>query len=467
MGAERLSPLSSAFLRAEDVDHDASLAIGSITVFDGPTPDFEEFLAVIEGRLALLPRYRQRLRTVPFGLAAPTWVDDPHFDVRWHVRNTAVPSPGGDAELARLMSRVMTQRMDRERPLWEYWFVEGLAEGRWAFLSKLHHSLVDGVSGSDIYRLVLDTGPEPKPSVRDEWQPQAPEATSSVVRRAAWEAATSPAHAARLTASALATPGRLLRRTARSVSGLVAFAGVIRPTDRTSLVGPLGASRRFAWTTVRLEDVATVRHGLGGSVNDVALAAVAGGFRAMLLGRGEEPTAHLLRSLVPVSVRQPGEESIRDNRVSLMLPFLPVDVEDPVERLAVVRRRIEDLKGAGEVEAGQAVTTLAELGPFPPVAMGLGLAFHVPQRWVSTVTTNVPGPQQPLYALGRRVRRIVPYVPIADRVRVGIAMYSYCGELTFGVTGDYRTCPDLQVLADGIATSLAELVRAAQPAATP
>ena len=171
---ERLTPLAAAFLEAEDADPAASLAIGSFAVFEGPAPDFGDFVEAIGGRLPLIPRYRQKLRTVPLSLATPAWVDDPRFDLRWHIRNTALPAPGGPAEIGRLMSRVMTRRMDRNRPLWEYWFCEGLADGRWALLSKIHHSMVDGVSGTDLYRLVLDPTAEPGAPVADEWQPEPP-----------------------------------------------------------------------------------------------------------------------------------------------------------------------------------------------------------------------------------------------------------------------------------------------------
>ena len=207
---DRLTPLAASFLQAEDVDPTASLAIGSIAVFDGPTPDFEEFLAGIRGRLPLIPRYRQRLRQVPLGLAAPAWVDDPGFDLRWHVRSTALPAPGGDEQLASLFSRVMTRRMDRSRPLWEYWFIEGLAGGRWGLLSKLHHSLVDGVSGTDLYQLVLDTTPTPQPAVPDTWQPAAPASTASFTAAAALDLLTSPVQAGAAVTRAVRAPKRLL-----------------------------------------------------------------------------------------------------------------------------------------------------------------------------------------------------------------------------------------------------------------
>jgi diacylglycerol O-acyltransferase len=457
---ERLTPLATAFLDAEDVDPRASLAIGSLAVFEGPTPSFEEFLELIEGRLPLIPRYRQKLQTVPLGLAAPAWVDDPDFDVRWHVRNTALPAPGGPEEIGRLMSRVMSRRMSRDRPLWEYWFCEGLADGRWAVLSKLHHCVVDGVSGTDLYRLVLDPTPTPRPPVPDTWEPAAAPSTVATTTRAMWELATSPLTTVRAVARSLTAPRQLARTTSETATGLLAMASAVRPVRPSSLTGPLEGSRRYAWTDISLDDIRVVRERCGATVNDVALAVVSGGFRRLLVSRGEEPDAHALRSLVPVSTREPGAEHVLDNRVSLLLPYLPVDVADPVERLRAVHERIGGLRDHHEPEAGGRVTAAAELAPYPPVSWGIRLGFRLPQRQVATVTTNVPGPRTTLYALGREALAMLPYVPIADRVRVGVAMFSYRDTLTFGLTGDYDTVPDLQVLADGISSSMAELLAA-------
>jgi WS/DGAT/MGAT family acyltransferase len=461
---ERLTPLATAFLDAEDEDDKASLAIGSFAVFEGPAPSYDDFVRTIEGRLAAIPRYRQKLRTVPFDIAAPLWVDDPDFDLRWHIRNTALPAPGGPAEIGRLVSRVMSRRMDRSRPLWEYWFCEGLADGRWALLSKLHHCVVDGVSGTELYRLVLDAGPVPGPALPDHWVPAPGPSTLAVTAMALWDLASTPAAAARAMGAASRSPRRLARRSVRTAKGMLVMSGALRPLHASTLVGPLDGSRRYSWTHVPLADVSVVRHGFGCTVNDVALAAVTGGFRRLLLARGEEPTARTLRSLVPVSTRASGDESIPDNRVSLMLPFLPVHLDDPVERLVAVQRSVLAMRAAGEPEAGESITTIAEYEPYPPVSWGLRLAFHVPQRQVATVTTNVPGPRRALYGLGRELVEILPYVPIADRVRIGVAMFSYRDTLTFGITSDYGSVPDIDVLSSGIARSMADLVAAVRRA---
>ena len=356
------------------------MAIGSFAIFEGPAPDFEHFLDTIGGRLALIPRYRQKLRRVPLDLAAPAWVDDPGFDLRWPVRNTALPAPGGELEIARFMSRVMSRRMDRTRPLWEYWFCEGLADGRWGLLSKLHHSMVDGVSGTDLYQLVLDQTPEPQPPIAEDWRPQKAASAAAFTAAAAVELFTSPAHAAAALARAAQTPVRFMQNAAPATQGLLALAGAARPVHASSLTGHLNGSRRYVYASTDMADFTQVRRHFNASVNDVALAAVSGGFRALLESRGETLDEHAARTLVPVSTRAPGEESIPDNRVSLMLPCLPVDLADPVDRLNAVHQRIQALRASHEPQAGGTITTMAEYGPFAPVAWGIRWGMRFPQR---------------------------------------------------------------------------------------
>lgn len=456
-----MSPLDAAFLQAEDEEPGVSLAIASIAVFEGPAPGQQEFAAVLRRRLPLIPRYRQKARTVPLDLGPPVWVDDPAFDLSYHLRRTALPAPGGDAELAALMSRVMSARLDRGRPLWEYWLVEGLGQGRWALISKLHHCMVDGVSGTDLYEVVLDPTPRTRPGVPDEWQPEPEPSGLRLALAAARTLALKPVSQARALAIAARRPAALTATVRDTARGLAALSTAAWPAHRSSLTGPLSATRRFAFSRGSLADVAAVRGAFGGTVNDVVLAAVTGGFRSLLLGRDEPTDADSVRTLVPVSTRLAGQESVRDNRVSLMLAMLPVDIADPVERLAVTRQRLARLKEQHEAEAGAAITALAGLEPFPLVAAPVRMALHLAQRSVVTVTTNVPGPRLPLYGLGRPVVEIIPYVPIASSLRLGVAIFSYCGRLTFGVTGDFDSAADVAVLARGIEESLAELAAAA------
>jgi diacylglycerol O-acyltransferase len=351
--------------------------------------------------------------------------------------------------------------MDRTRPLWEYWVVEGLSDDRWAILQKVHHCMVDGVSGTALYDVVFDTDPIPAPPSRDDWMPQPAPGTLSLTGQALLDLVLTPVVGLRAAGSLLSSPRTLGRRAARTSRGALSLITDALPVAGSSLTGPVGRQRRYTSTTVRFDDVRLVRAVFPGTVNDVALTAISGGFRALMLSRGEQPEAHAVRTLVPVSIRRPDEESIPDNRVSLMLPFLPVDVADPVTALATVRERIARAAASGEAEAGTDLMSIAGYEPFPPVSLGMRLVFHLPQRQLVTVTTNVPGPRQPIFVLGRACERIIPYVPIADRVRIGVAIFSYNDELTFGITGDYDTASDIDQLTEGITSTLDALVLAA------
>ena len=459
---DRLNPLDATFVDAEDGDPHVSMAIASIAVFEGPAPSHEEFMTYLAGRLPLVPRYRHKLRTVPFRLGRPVWVEDPDFDLRYHVRRTALPAPGGDRQLAELMARVMSQRLDRDHPLWEYWVAEGLPEGRWALISKVHHCMVDGVSGTDLYRVIFDFSPEPSPpAATDDRTVDAEPSAVELAARAALDAVVLPVREA-LALRAPADPAGAVRQAAEAARAMAKLAPAIRPATGSSLSGHIGRQRRYTWARVSLADVKTIKQALGGTVNNVVLAAISGGFRTLLLARGEEPGPHMVRSLVPVSLRPPGEESVYENQVSAILADLPVHVADPVERLAAVRSELLALKASKEARVGEALTSLGRFTPFPFASWWMRLAFGLPQREIVTVTTNVPGPRQPLYGMGRRLLEIIPYVPIATTLRTGVSIFTYCGNVTFGITGDFAANPDLDVLAHGIEDGIAELKKAAR-----
>ena len=458
---DRLSPLDALFVDAEDEDQHTSMAIASIAVFEGPCPSHENVLASLAGRLPLVPRYRQKLRTVPLRLGRPVWVEDPHFDLRYHVRRTALPAPGGDQQLADLMARVMSQRLDRDHPLWEYWVAEGLAQDRWALISKLHHCMVDGISGTDLYRVIFDSSPEPAPPAVDNRTVGGEPSPLQLAAQAALDTVLLPVREARALGSAAADPGRAVRQAAGTVRAIAKLAPALRPATGSSLSGRIGQQRRYTWARSSLDDVKKIKQALGGTVNDVVLTAISGGFRDLLLARGEQPEPHMIRSLVPVSLRAPGEENIYENRVSAVLADLPVQVADAVERLVAVQAELQALKAINEAQVGEALVTLGRYTPFPLVSWWIRLAFGLPQREIVTVTTNVPGPRQPLYGMGRRLLEIIPYVPIATTVRIGISIFTYCGNVTFGITGDFASSPDLDVLARGIENGISELLAAA------
>ena len=457
---DRLNPLDASFLHIED---DANLMhIGSVGIFEGPPPSIDRFRAMVAGKLPLVPRYRQRVHEVPLQLGRPVWATDPDFQLDYHVRHSALPSPGGRQELQNLVGRVMAQRLDRGKPLWELWVVEGLEGSNWSLISKILHALVDGISGTDLLSVLLDDTPEPSPpAAEDDWEPGVGPTGLGLIRDAAVDQATSPLEAVRDVRAAARRPRRALERAALSVRGLGALTSLLRPGPPSFLVGHIGPHRRYAWATADLDEVKMIKNALGGSINDVVLAAVTRGFRDLLLANGEPVEGRSVRSLVPVSVRGPDEQEAYDNQVSGMFANLPVGITDPRERLQVVRDQLDDLKTSGQAVAADSLIALSGFAPPLLLALGTRLAFRTAHRFdrtsIETVTTNVPGPQHPLYALGCRMTSAYPYVPIASPLRVGVAIFSYDGELTFGVTADRTSIPDVDVLANGVVMGLAEL----------
>ena len=455
---QRLSALDASFLEVEDaVTH---MHIGNVAIFEGPPPRYDELHGMVLGKLTLVPRYRQVVRFVALRVGRPVWVDDPHFNLDYHLRRTGLPAPGGERELRRLVGRVMSQQLDRAKPLWEMWIVEGLDKGRWALVSKTHHCLVDGVSGTDLLTVLLDRQRRQAPPDGGTWKPQGAPNGVELLARALALNLISPYEAIR----ALPAPRQLARRGQEAAHGLLRMRGVIRPTPPSSLNGSVGPYRRWSWARAQLSEVKTVRGALGGTVNDVVLACIAGGFRSLLVSRGES-VDRVVRTLVPVSVRAPGERGVYNNRVSAIFAELPVAIESPVEQLGAIRAQMADLKQSKEAVAGDVLTSLSGFAPPLLLALAERLGTRVPQHNVNTVTTNVPGPQYPLYAAGRRMLEAFPYVPLGGHVRVGVAIFSYNGALTFGVTGDYDTAPDIDVLCDGIERALAELLGIAGPPA--
>lgn len=454
-----MSPLDAGFLHLED--RNTSLHIAGIGIFEGPAPAYSDVAQMYHRKLPKVPRYRQLARPIPLRLGRPVWVDDPHFDLGYHLRHTALPHPGGEAQLRRLVGRLMSQQLDRGKPLWEAWIVEGLEAGRWALVSKIHHSMVDGVAGTDLLSAVFDHSPRPGRTPPDAWVPAPEPSAARLLADALADRTRMPLEEARAVRSAVRNPVRSAGLAVATARGLMGYATAIRPTAPTSLVGPIGPHRRYRWAAVPLADLALVRQSFGGTLNDVVLSLITRGFRDLLIARDEPLDGHVIRSLVPVSVRHPTERGRWDNRVSAMLAELPVAVADPVERLAEVSSRMRELKESKEAVAGEALTALAFWAPEPLLGAALHLGFRLPQRNLTTVTTNVPGPPDTLYVAGRRMLATYPYVPIADRVRIGVAITSYEGLLTFGVTADRDTVPDVDLISAGIESAAVELLEAA------
>ena len=456
---ERLSALDAEFLHLEDgIVH---MHIAGACVFADPPPSMQQIEALVASKLHLIPRYRQRVRPVPLELGRPVWVDDPQFDLAYHLRHTALPPPGDDGAFCRLMGRLMSHPLDRERPLWEIWLVEGLEGGRWALVFKIHHCMVDGIAGVDLLKVMLDLSPDAPTAEAEPWEPRS-EPPGALKVLDAWRGLASNALAALGTIpGSVAHPATSVRSTFSTVEGAFRFLRELAPTHPVSIEGHIGPNRVWANSAASLADVKAIGATFGCTVNDVVMAAVTGGYRALLTERGDDPDQAVVRSLVPVSTRHDDGHGIPDNRVSALLLDLPVQVADPIERLEAVRREMGKLKSSHTSEAGEAVVSIGNLAP--PMVVGPFSRFAIRamhrfgQRSLNTVTTNVPGPQFPLYCLGHQMLDYLPFVPISHGLRVGTAILSYNGNIFFGITGDYRTMPDVGVLAAATASGIEEL----------
>ena len=454
---DRMSPMDASFLHIENSV--AHMHIGSVGIFEGPPPSYDDFSTAIGAKLPLVPRYRQKVRSVPLDLGRPLWVDDPYFNLGYHLRHTALPAPGGDEQLRNLVGRLMAQRLDRDRPLWEMWMVEGLDDEHWALVSKVHHCMVDGVSGTDLLAVVMETQREPSPAPVDDWDAEPEPSDVRLIVDALGQRAISRYEQVR-GLRALTRGWRGLGSQALELGrGLASMSGLARATPESTLNGPIGPHRRWDWARTTLADVKTVRSSMGGTVNDVVLTVITRGFRELLISRGESVEDRVVRTLVPVSVRTEDERGTYNNRVSAMFAELPVGIGDPRERLASIRGQMHDLKESKQAVAGEVLTSLTGFASPMLFALGVRVARGIPQRNLNTVTTNVPGPQQPLYLVGRQMLEAFPFVPLANTVRIGVAIFSYNGMLNFGVTGDYDSSPDIGVLCRGIEDGMGELLK--------
>jgi diacylglycerol O-acyltransferase / wax synthase len=457
-----MSPMDASFLHIEGPNN--PMHIGGVSIFEGPAPAFERLEEMVAGKLDAVPRYRQKVRFVPLGLGRPVWVEDPHFNLAYHLRHTGLPRPGNEEMLRRTAARIFAQHLDRRKPLWEIWMIEGLSENRWVLLSKVHHCMVDGVSATDLMTVMFDDRPRPKPE--RPWE-RAPEPTSAelIVRTLARQAV-NPSEQLRVVRAAARRPRTSLGRARDLVRGMSSALGLFRPLGKSSLTGPIGPHRTWSCAQVRLSDVKAVRAAVGGTVNDVVLTLVSGGLRELLARRGEDVDGRVVRALVPVSVRQPGERGVYNNRVSAMFAALPLGIVDPVARLLAVRTQMDGLKQSRQAVAGDVLTSLSGFAPPMLLALGGRLAARSSSLGVQTGVTNVPGPQQPLQTLGRRLLQSFPFVPLIGHVRISIAIFSYDGGLYFGVTGDSDSSNDIGVLTAGVESGAAELLEIVASAGT-
>jgi diacylglycerol O-acyltransferase / wax synthase len=458
---DRLTATDASFLHQEGPA--SHMHIGALVRAEGPPPAYEEFLDSIRTRLHLVPRYRQRLVFPPAATGRPLWADDTDFNLEYHVRHTALPGPGSDEQLANLSARVFSQQLDRSKPLWELWLVEGLADGGFALLSKSHHAMIDGIAGVDLGTVLFDLGPEPAPPPQglEPWTPdRAPNPVDLLTAGIAGMTKATLAVASKVL-HALTRPERALEEARIAAEGLgeIAWAG-LNPAPASPLNVEIGPHRRFAGVACDLSDFKTVKNVLGGTVNDVVLAVVAGALRRWLHSRGVRTEGLELRALVPVSVRVAHERNGTGNRLAVMRGPLPVYVEDPVQRLSVVREAMDDLKESKQAVGAEVLTSMQQFAPPTVLAQASRLNFST--RLFNLLVTNVPGPQFPLYVLGREMTSVFPIAFLPKDHALAIAIMSYNGQMNFGLLGDYDAMPDLDGFGEAIETSLAELASLAR-----
>ena len=458
---DRLTAVDASFLAQEG--ESAHMHVGAVLIFEGPPPDYDDFCTQIRSRLHLVPRYRQKLAFPPLETGRPLWVDDASFNLQYHVRHTALPAPGSEEQLRALAARVHSQRLDRSKPLWEVWVVQGLTQNRFSLIFKTHHALVDGVSGVDLATVLFDLEPVPSsaPHEGEPWSPSPEPSAAQLAAKGIKGLVKTPFDLTAKALSAASRPQRTLEVAREAIEGVgeVAWAG-LNPAPETPLNVPIGPHRRLAFVRNELSDFKKVKDALGGTVNDVVLTVVAGALRHWLRSRGVRAEGMELRALVPVSIRGEDEHHHLGNRIAAMRAPLPVYVEDPVARLAVVRQAMDGLKDSKQAVGAEVLAGVQSFAP--PTVLAQASRINFSTRLFNLIVTNVPGPQFPLYALGRELQDLFPIAFLPRDHSLAVAIMSYNGGIDFGLLGDYDAMADLDELAGHLETALAELVAAAK-----
>jgi len=458
---DRLTALDSTFLHLED-HSTAHMHVASVMVFEGAAPTLQELVEHVDSRLHLVPRYRQRLAFVPLEQGRPVWTDDPHFNPYYHIRHTALPKPADEAALKRLAGRVFSQRLDRSKPLWEIWLVQSMAGGRFALIAKTHHALVDGISGVDITTVLFDTAREPAPTAPSApWSAKPLPGSAKLLGEALIERSTVPAEMMRGARRLVRAPRRAFSQVKDGLAniGATTLAGINAPAPPSRFNVEIGPHRRYTFLDADLARFKAIKDSLGGTLNDVVLATVTLALGRYLRSHGENTDGLVLKAMVPVSVRTRSQRGALGNQVAAMWAPLPVGVENPAECLRKIAASMDDLKTSGQAVGAQVLTNLA--GFAPPTILSQAARLQARQPFFNLVVTNVPGPQIPLYLLGRRLQVLYPVVPLAQRQALGIAVMSYDGHLGFGLLGDYDALPDLEKIAEELQRAVAALARAA------
>jgi diacylglycerol O-acyltransferase / wax synthase len=457
---DRLSAVDASFLAQEG--RASHMHVGAVLLFEGPPPAYEELIAHVQSRLHLVPRYRQKLAFPRFEMGRPLWIDDPRLNIEYHVRHTALPAPGSVEELRMLAGRIFSQRLDRSKPLWEMWLVQGLSDNRFALITKTHHAMVDGISGVDLATVLFDLGPIPTELEPEEpWAPHPEPSQAELVASGAKGVAKFPFDVAGRALGALRNPARTVRGAREAAEGVgeIVWAG-LNPAPETPLNVPIGPHRRVRWVPGQLDDYKEIKNALGGTVNDVVLAVVTGALRRWLRLRGIRTEGLELRALVPVSIRAEDERHQLGNRIVVMRGPLPVYCEDPVSCLDRVREAMAGVKESKQALGAEVISGLENFAPPTLLAQASRLNFST--RLFNVIVTNVPGPQFPLYLLGRELEELIPIAFLPENHALAIAIMSYNGGLDFGLLGDYDAMSDLDDLALFLEDSLVSLLEEAR-----
>lgn len=465
----RLTADDAAFLYLERKE--MPLHIGSISVFEAPLP-FEHFVAQIDSKLHLIPRYRQRVVPAPFNIGHPSWEDDPNFDIRNHIFRIELERPGDDAALQALSGRLFSQMMDRNKPLWEIYLIDGLSDGRSAMLAKVHHSMVDGVSGVGLMGIMMDTSRDmQRPAEKPKFAPPALPDPAQLFFNAL-------AHNFQQSLERLLTVQQDYLHLLKNMSSMQSsqaiaevaplLAELALPADRLPFNRPCSGERRITWSEFAFADTRAIRSALGGTVNDVALTILTGAVSRYVKMCGQQVARRSCRFMVPVNVRREDQRGDLGNQVSALLVNVPLDVEDPAARLKLVNKRTETLKNARLADMLRLLTNAGGLAPAPVQALIMALPFvALPAPLFNMVSTNVPGPQIPLYACGQQMLHYFPHVPVGNDLGMGCAIQSYNQKITFGITSDYAAAPDAHHMREFLFESFDELRRAAGLAEAP
>ena len=457
---DRLSALDVSFLTNESSS--AHMHVGGIMVFEGPPPSYTDLLEHIRGRLHLVPRFRQKLAYPPAPTGRPFWIDDPAFNLEYHVRHSALPSPGSEEQLRNMASRVFSQTLDRTKPMWEMWMVQGLTRKRFALVTKTHHALVDGVAGVDIATVLFDVKPVPEPAEPEhEWVPNPPPSAAELLARDAESVIRAPVRLLRRLEHAVEHPRRAAKQVGEAAEALGEVGwNFANPAPKLPLNVPVGSHRRFAWVRADLAAFKRIKDAFGGTVNDVVVAVVAGAMRRWLHARGIRTEGLELRAQVPVSIRAEDQHGQLGNRIAVVRAPVPVYVGDPVERLAVVREAMDGIKQSKQALGAEVISRFNDFAP--PTLLAQSARVNFSTRLFNLVITNVPGPQIPLYVLGRELEDVFPVGFLPPEQALFIAIMSYNGEINFGLLGDYDVMYDLGTVAEGVEASVAELLAAAE-----